>query len=344
MTVRVGINGMGRIGRNFWRVCQARPDLEIVALNDLGEPRSLAHLMKYDSVRGRLAADISVDGDAIVVDGNRISTFRRPEPGSVPWGKLGVDVVLEAAGQFFEAGQARKHLDAGAERVVISTATVDPDITIFMGINDTDFDPARHRIISPACCTSSAVAPVIAVLRQHLGLLEGMLTTVHAYDPTKSVLHDSPHWNLRMGRAATVNLIPARLKPGTLDALGSAFPELDGRIAGLHVRVPAIIGCVADLDLRVDRATTVEEVNSVLAMAAEGSLKGYLGYTEEPIVSSDIIGAAESLIVDAEFTTVIGETVKVVGWYDNEWGFANRLADVIGLVGAGSGAPGVCGV
>ncbi len=334
MTVRVGINGMGRIGRTFWRVSQARPEIEVVAVNDVCHTRALAHLMRYDSVRGRLDAEVAIDGDAIVVDGVPIRTFQRYEPGDVPWGDLGVDVVLEATGQFFRAGELRPHLAAGARRVVVSTATVDPDLTVFMGINDGSYDPDRHRIVSPACCTSSAVAPVLAVLRQLLTIDSAMLTTVHAYDPTKSVLHDAPHWNLRMGRAATVNLIPARLKPGTVHALASAFPELEGRISGLHVRVPAIIGCAADLDLRVDRGTSVEEVNAALAAAAEGSLKGYLGYTEEPIVSSDIVGAAESCIVDAEFTTVIGDTVKVVGWYDNEWGFAHRLADVIGMVGA----------
>jgi glyceraldehyde 3-phosphate dehydrogenase len=337
MTIRVGINGMGRIGRTFWRVCRSRPEIDVVAVNDLGELRSQAHLLRYDSVRGRLDADVEVQDDSIVVDGRRIASFRRARPGAVPWGDLGVDVVLEATGRFFAAEHARRHLDAGARAVVVSTATVDPDLTIFMGVNEADFDPQRHRIISPACCTSSAAAPVIAALRHHLGLLGGMLTTVHAFDPTKSSLHDAPHWDLRMGRAATVNLIPARLKPGSLHALGSVFPELDGRIKGLHVRVPAIIGCVLDLDLRVDRPTTVEEVNATLAAAAEGSFKGYLGYTEEPIVSSDIIGTTESCIVDAEFTTVVGDAVKVVGWYDNEWGFANRLADVIGLTSADPG-------
>jgi glyceraldehyde 3-phosphate dehydrogenase len=328
---------MGRIGRTFWRVCRNRPELEVVAVNDLGSPRSQAHLLKYDSVRGRLDAEITVGDDAIIADQRAIASFRTPEPGAVPWGELGVDVVLEATGQFFAAEHARRHLAAGARRVVVSTATVDSDLTIVMGVNEADFDPRRHRIVSPACCTSSAAAPVIAALRHHLGLLGGMLTTVHAFDSTKSTLHDAPHWDLRMGRAATVNLIPARLKPGSIHALGSVFPELDGRVKGLHVRVPAIIGCVLDLDLRVDRQTSVEEVNAVLAAAAEGSLKGYLGFTEEPVVSSDIIGTTESCIVDAEFTTVIGDTVKVVGWYDNEWGFANRLADVIGLIGAGTG-------
>jgi glyceraldehyde 3-phosphate dehydrogenase len=340
MTIRVGINGIGRIGRSFWRVSRNRPEIDVVAINDLAETRAQAHLLRYDSVRGRLDADVLVEGDTIVIDGRPVASFRRRQAGEVPWGELGVDVVVEATGQFFAAQEARRHLDAGAARVVVSTATVDPDVTILMGVNEADFDPARHRIISPACCTSSAAAPIIAALRHSVGLLGGMLTTVHAFDPTKSSLHDAPHWDLRMGRAATVNLIPARLKPGSIHALSTTFPELSGKIQGLHVRVPAIIGCVADLDLQVDRPTTVDEVNATLAAAAEGSLKGYLGYTEEPIVSSDIIGTAESCIVDAEFTSVVGNTVKVIGWYDNEWGFANRLADVVGLVGGEHATPG----
>jgi glyceraldehyde 3-phosphate dehydrogenase len=331
---------MGRIGRTFWRVCRNRPEIDVVAINDVAELRAQAHLLRYDSVRGRLDAEVVVDDNTIVVDDRPIAAFRQDRAGAVPWGELGVDVVLESTGQFFAAENARRHLDAGARRVVVSTATVDPDVTIFMGVNEADFDPVRHRIVSPACCTSSAAAPIIAALRQNLGLLGGMLTTVHAFDPTKSSLHDAPHWDLRMGRAATVNLIPARLKPGSIHALSGAFPELSGRIKGLHVRVPAIIGCVVDLDLQVDRRTSVEEVNATLAAAAEGSLKGYLGYTEEQIVSSDIIGTTESCIVDAEFTTVVGDTVKVIGWYDNEWGFANRLADVVGLVGAEHAASG----
>lgn len=334
MTVRVGINGMGRIGRTFWRVCRTRTDLQVVAVNDLTDPRTLAYLLRFDSVHGRLPVPVDATDSAIVVDDVPVAAWQRPEPGSVPWGELGVDVVLEATGRYFAAAHARAHLAAGARRVVVSTATLDPDVTLFMGINEHNFDARRHSVISPACCTSSAVAPPIAALRQRFTVLGGTLTTVHAYDPTKSVLHDSPHWDRRMGRAAAINLVPARLKAGTLHAIGSAFPELAGRIDGLHIRVPVAIGCAADLVLRVDRTVSVEEVNTVLAAAAAGPLKNSLDYTDEPIVSSDIVGTSASCIVDGQLTTVVDDCVKIIGWYDNETGFAHRLADVISLVGA----------
>jgi glyceraldehyde 3-phosphate dehydrogenase len=333
VAVRVGINGMGRIGRTVWRVCRERSDIEVVAVNDLGKPDSLAYLMKYDSVRGRLDAEVTADGDSIVVGGTPIRATHHADPAAVAWGDVGVDVVVEATGQFFAAADARRHLDAGADRVLVSTATVDPDVTLLMGINEDDFDARRHRIVSPACCTSSCVAPVISVIRQLAGIREATLTTVHAYDATKSALLDSPHWNPRMGRAAAVNLVPARLKAGSLHALASVFPELTERMDGWHVRVPAVIGCAADLVLRMDRALELGEVNDALSAAARGSLKGYLGYTEEPIVSTDVTGAAESCIVDGNFTASVGDSVKILGWYDNEWGFASRLADVTSLIG-----------
>jgi glyceraldehyde 3-phosphate dehydrogenase len=333
VAVRVGINGMGRIGRTFWRVCLSRPELEVVAVNDVAPAANLAYLMKYDSVRGRLPAEITAAPGALVVDGVPIAAYRQPEPGGVPWGDLGVDVVLEATGRFFGAEQAAGHLQAGARRVLISTATVDADATVLMGVNEDFFDPQRHRIVSPACCTSSAVIPILAVLRQLGGVREATLTTVHAYDSTKSALLDSPHWNPRMGRAAGTNLIPVRLKPGSLHAVATAFPELTGRIDGLHVRVPTIIGCLADLVVRMPDPPAAESINAALAAAAAGHFKGILGYTEEPVVSSDIVGAAESSIVDGQFTMAIGDTVKVAAWYDNEWGFAHRLADVTGLLG-----------
>ncbi|MCP2327248.1 glyceraldehyde 3-phosphate dehydrogenase [Hamadaea flava] len=333
MAVRVGINGMGRIGRTFWRVSLSRPELDVVAINDIAPAANLAYLMKYDSVRGRLPADITSTPNAITVDGMPVAVYQEAEPGRVPWGDLGVDVVLEATGQFFSANLAAAHLRAGAKRVLISTATVDADATVLMGVNEEGLDRDRHRIVSPACCTSSAVVPILAVLRNLGELKEGTLTTVHAYDATKSALLDSPHWNPRMGRAAAANLIPVPLKPGSLHAMGVAVPELAGRLDGLHVRVPAIIGCLADLVVRMPHAPAAEAVNAALAAAAAGHFKGVLGYTEEPVVSSDIVGAAESSIVDGQFTTVVGDTVKVVAWYDNEWGFAHRLADVTGLLG-----------
>ncbi|WP_027346674.1 type I glyceraldehyde-3-phosphate dehydrogenase [Hamadaea tsunoensis] len=333
MAVRVGINGMGRIGRNFWRVALSRPQLDVVAVNDVAPGESVAYLMKYDSVRGRLPQSIDVRSGTITVDGAPIAAYQQAEAGAVPWGEHGVDVVLEATGRYYDRASAARHLAAGARRVLVSTATVDADMTVLMGINEERLDPARHTVVSPACCTSSAVTPILAVLRQLGTLVEGTLTTVHAYDATKSNLTDSPHWNPRMGRAAATNLVPARLKAGTLSAIATAVPELDGRLDGLHVRVPAIIGCVADLVIRMETPPPAQVINQALAAAAAGHFKGVLGYTEEPIVSSDIIGAAESSVVDGQFTTVVGDCVKIIAWYDNEWGFAHRLADVAGMLG-----------
>jgi glyceraldehyde 3-phosphate dehydrogenase len=337
VTVHIGINGMGRIGRSFWRVARTRTDIAVVAINDLGDAATLAHLLRYDSVRGRLDAQVTVADGQIVVDGAPIPVLQRPEPGTIPWGDYGVTVVLESTGRFFRASEVRGHLDGGAEKVVISMATPDPDATIIMGINEPEYDAGRHAIVSPGCCTSNAVAPLLAVLRQHFGVAGGQLTTIHAYDSTHSALHDSPYRNMRMGRSAAVNLVPSRTKD-TTRALGQVFPELAGQLEGLAMRVPAAIGCAADLVVRVGRQTTADEVNAALATAASGQFKGYLGYTEEPLVSADVTGAAESCIVDAGLTTVIGDLVKLIGWYDNEWGFANRLADIVRLVGGASAA------
>jgi glyceraldehyde 3-phosphate dehydrogenase len=332
VAVRVGINGMGRIGRSFWRVARGRTAIEVVAINDLGDAATLAHLLRYDSVRGRLDAEVSAGPGHILVDGRPIPVMQEPKPGAVPWGDYGVAVVLESTGRFFRAADVRGHLDGGAERVVISMATPDPDATIIMGINESEYNAAQHAIVSPGCCTSNAVAPMLAVLREHFGVVTGHLTTVHAYDSTHSSLHDTDYRNRRMGRAAAVNLVPSRTKD-TTRALAQVFPDLAGCIEGLAIRVPAAIGCVADLVVRVGRETNAAEVNAALAAASSGQFKGYLGYTEEPFVSSDIIGSAESCIVDGGLTTVVADSVKLFGWYDNEWGFANRLVDVVHLVG-----------
>jgi glyceraldehyde 3-phosphate dehydrogenase (phosphorylating) len=341
--VRVGINGMGRIGRTFWRVSLARPEIQVVAINDVAPADSLAYLMKYDTVRGRLPAGIDTTPTAgIVVDGEPIPTYHHAQPQDVPWCDHGVDVVLEATGRFFTNAEVARHC---AARVLVSTATVDADATILIGINE-DAAPGA-KVVSPACCTSSAIAPILAVLRELGTVTSGAMTTVHAYDSTKSVLLDSPHWNPRMGRAAATNLIPAPFKPATIGALTGAFPELIGRIDGLHVRVPAIIGCVVEVVVGMSDPPPADVVNAALAAAAGGHFKGVLGYTEEPIVSSDIIGAPESSIVDGQFTSVTpaaaygapGQAaaghgqVRVIAWYDNEWGFAHRLADVAGLLG-----------
>jgi glyceraldehyde 3-phosphate dehydrogenase len=348
--VRVGINGMGRIGRTFWRVSLARPDIDVVAVNDIAPAESLAYLMTYDSVRGRSPVRVeasgvqvssvgvsgveagrgAVCGGELRVDGQRLPVFRSERPDQIPWADAGVDLVLEATGRFFAAADLKRHQ---AHRVLVSTATADVDATVLMGINEDAVDPARHRILSPGCCTSSAIAPILAVLRE-LGPIEGgTMTTVHAYDSTKSALLDSVHTNPRMGRAAAANLIPAPFKPASLGTLTGAFPELTGLLEGMHVRVPAIIGCLADIVVRMPGAPAANVVNAALSAAAGGHFKGVLGYTEDDIVSSDIVGAAESSIVDGQFTSVAGGCVRVIAWYDNEWGFAHRLADVAGLLG-----------
>ncbi len=332
MGVRVGINGMGRIGRAFWRVCRTRSDLDVVAVNDLTDAATLAHLLRYDSIRGRLPAEVTSTDDAITVDGERIAMLHQPDPGTLPWGDLGVDVVLESTGRFFRAAEVSGHLRGGASRVLISMSAPDPDITVIAGVNEHEYDPARHRVVSPACCTSNAVAPILAVLGDEFGVRGGQLTTVHAYDSTHSALHDSPYRNLRMGRNAAVNLVPSRIK-GTTRALARVFPELDGELEGLAVRVPTAIGCAADLVLRLGTDVTPAAVNAALAAAAAGRFKSLLGYTEDPIVSSDVIGRSESSVVDGQLTTVAGGSVKIISWYDNEWGFSHRLADVAALIG-----------
>jgi glyceraldehyde 3-phosphate dehydrogenase len=338
--MRVAINGMGRIGRTFWRAARSRPEIDIVAINDVASADSLAYLMKYDSVRGRFPGRLDTveraGHAAIVVDGEPIPAYRFDRPQDVPWRDHDVDVVLEATGRFFTNAEVSRH---DAPRVLVSTATVDADQTVLMGISEV---VDGGKVVSPACCTSSAIAPVLAVLRELGTITGGAMTTVHAYDSTKSVLLDSPHWNPRMGRAAAANLVPARFKPATLGALAGAFPELAGHIDGLHVRVPAIIGCVVEIVVGMADPPPADAVNAALAAAAGGHFKGVLGYTEEPLVSSDIIGAPESSIVDGQFTSVtptaeayagrVGQ-VRVIAWYDNEWGFAHRLADVATLLG-----------
>jgi glyceraldehyde 3-phosphate dehydrogenase len=332
VVVNVGINGMGRIGRCFWRVCRTRPGVRVVAVNDLAGPSTLAHLLRYDSLRGRLGNAVTATSGAIVVDGEPLRLLQRPEPAAVPWGELGVDAVLESTGRFFRAAQLSGHLAGGAPRVLVAAAAPDPDVTFVMGVNDGDFDPRRHRIVSPACCTSNAVAPLLAVLRQEFGVAEVQLTTIHAYDSTASALHDSPHRDPRLGRAGAVNLVPSRITD-TTRALERVFPDLHGRIGGLAMRVPAAIGCAADLVVRTRTRAGAAQVNSAVSAAAGGRLKGLLRYTEEPVVSTDIVGCPESSIVDGTFTTVVGDMVKTLVWYDNEWGFANRLADVMAHIG-----------
>ena len=336
--VRVGINGFGRIGRAFWRVARGRHDVLVVAVNDVTDAATVAHLLRYDSIRGRLDVPVETAGESIIVDGHTIAVYAREQPGDVPWGELGVDVVIESTGRFFRAEQVRPHLRAGAGRVLISYTAPDPDVTLIMGINEATFDPDRHRIVSPGCCTSNATAPLLSVLQRRFGVRTAQLTSLHSYDTGHSSLHDMPNRTARMGRAGAVAMVPSRM-PNTTRALETAVPGLVGRVGGLVVRVPVPIGCAVDLVVRVDREPTAARVNAALSAAAEGEFAGILGYTEEDVVSTDLVGSAASSVVDGGLTTVVGDQVKVLAWYDNEWGYANRLVEVAALIGGQDAAP-----
>ena len=336
MTVRVGINGFGRIGRNFWRAVNAgaasEAGIEIVAANDLGDVGTIAHLLKYDTVLGPLDADVTVDGDSIRVGAQVIKVLAiREGPGALPWRDLGVDVVVESTGRFTKAADARKHLEAGARKVVISAPATDEDITIVLGVNDDRYDPATHDIISNASCTTNCVAPMAKVLHDSFGIVGGFMTTIHAYT-SDQVLQDFPHRDLRRARAAAQNIVPT--STGAAKATALVLPELKGKLDGLSMRVPVIDGSVTDLVVRLEQEATIAEVNAAFQAAAEGSLKGYLYYTADPIVSSDIVGTPWSCTFDSKLTMAAGDQVKVIGWYDNEWGYSNRLADLVALVGS----------
>jgi glyceraldehyde 3-phosphate dehydrogenase len=333
MGVRIGINGLGRIGRSIWRLARASRDVEVVAVNDLADAATLAYLLRYDSIRGRSAEPVGADGTEIVAGTSRVPVFAAAQPRDVPWGALDVDVVVEATGRFTGADLLRGHLAAGAQRVVVSTAIPDADVTVIMGVNEEDYDPRRHRVVSPGCCTTNAIAPVVSVLRDAFDVLGAHATSVHAYDSAHSSLQDAPHRDPRMGRAAAVNMIPV-LSRHTVGAVGDVFPELRGRVTAMAVRVPVAIGCLMHLVALVTRPpATADEVNQALAAAAAGQLKGYLAYTTEPLVSADLVGTAESCVVDTTLTSVVADSVRVAAWYDNEWGFANRLLDVVRLIG-----------
>jgi glyceraldehyde 3-phosphate dehydrogenase len=335
MTVRVGINGFGRIGRNFWRAVDALPgnDVEIVAANDLGDLATMAHLLKYDTVLGRLAYDVTVGDGAIHVGPHRIRILAERDPAALPWGDLGVDVVIESTGRFTNAADARKHIDGGgAKKVIISAPAKGEDITIVMGVNDDKYDPATHHVLSNASCTTNCVAPLAKVLLDTFGIVKGFMTTTHAYTNDQVIL-DFPHDDLRRARAAAQNIIPTTT--GAAKAVSLVIPELKGKLDGFAMRVPVPDGSVTDLVCVVERDTTVDEVKAAYEKAASsGSLAGYLRYTEDPIVSSDIVGDPSSCVFDASLTMTNGNLVKVVGWYDNEWGYSNRLASLSQLVGA----------
>ncbi|HEY4851453.1 MAG TPA: type I glyceraldehyde-3-phosphate dehydrogenase [Streptosporangiaceae bacterium] len=336
MTIRVGINGFGRIGRNYWRAVNAAQaageadGIEIVAANDLTDPATLAHLLKYDTILGTLAEDVAVDGGGIAVGKSRIKVLAERNPAALPWRDLGVDVVIESTGRFTKAADAGQHLEAGAKKVIISAPASGEDITIVMGVNDGAYDPSSHHIISNASCTTNCVAPMAKVLQDSFGVVKGLMTTIHAYTNDQVIL-DFPHKDLRRARAAAQNIIPT--SSGAAKATALVLPELKGKFDGMAMRVPVPDGSVTDLVVQLTREVTKDEVNAAFKAAAEGSLKGYLYYTADPIVSSDIVGTPWSCTFDSSLTMTFGDQVKVLGWYDNEWGYSNRLADLTVLVG-----------
>ncbi|MFW6718865.1 type I glyceraldehyde-3-phosphate dehydrogenase [Streptomyces sp. MAR4 CNY-716] len=331
MTIRVGINGFGRIGRNYFRaILEQGADIEVVAFNDLGDAATTAHLLKYDTLLGKLKAEVSHTADAITVDGRPIKMLAERDPANLPWGELGVDVVIESTGIFTKAADAQKHLDAGAKKVIISAPAKGEDITIVMGVNEDSYDPASHNIISNASCTTNCVAPMAKVLDESFGIVQGMMTTVHAYTNDQRIL-DFPHKDLRRARAAAENIIPTTT--GAAKATALVLPQLKGKLDGIAMRVPVPTGSVTDLVVELSREVTRDEVNAAYQKAAEGQLKGILEYTEDPIVSSDIVNTAPSCTFDSLLTMSQGKQVKIVGWYDNEWGYSNRLVDITTFVG-----------
>lgn len=332
MTVRVGINGFGRIGRNFFRAVQASgADIEIVAVNDLTDNATLAHLLKYDSILGRLDGEVTSTEDEIAVNGKAFKAFAERDPNNLKWGELGADVVIESTGIFTDATKAKVHADNGAKKVIISAPAKNEDVTIVMGVNDSAYDAENHTIISNASCTTNCLAPMAKALHDEFGIVKGLMTTIHAYTQDQN-LQDAPHKDLRRARAAAINIVPT--STGAAKAIGLVMPELKGKLDGYALRVPTPTGSATDLTFEAGRETTVEEVNAVVKAAAEGPLKGILVYTEDPIVSTDIETDPASCIFDAGLTKVIGNQVKVVGWYDNEWGYSNRLIDLTLLVGS----------
>jgi glyceraldehyde 3-phosphate dehydrogenase len=330
---RVAINGFGRIGRNFLRAyLERRPDYEVVAVNDIGDVKTMAHLLEFDSVLGRLNDQVDADSETMTVGKHRLRAFSIPEPEKLPWRELDIDVVVESTGRFEKREKARAHLDAGAGSVVISAVANDEDVTLVLGVNDDAYDPNRHRIVSNASCTTNCVTPLAKVIHDAFTIERGFMTTVHAYTPTQPVL-DAPHKDLRRARAAAINLIPTTT--GATRALGTVLPELEGKIGALAIRAPVPVGSIVDLTLDLARPVERDEVNAAFRSAAErGALLGILRYADEPLVSSDIVGSSYSCIFDSELTMTSGSLVKVFGWYDNEWGYSCRLVDLVNLVGA----------
>ncbi|CAB4752635.1 unannotated protein [freshwater metagenome] len=329
--VRVGINGFGRIGRNFFRAAlQSGADIEIVGINDLTDNATLAHLLKYDSILGRLGLPVSYTDDSITVNGKTIRVFSERDPANLPWGEVKADIVIDSTGFFTKAADAKKHITAGAKKVIISAPATDEDITVVMGVNHEKYDAANHHVISNASCTTNCLAPMAKVLDEEFGIVRGLMTTIHAYTNDQSIL-DQPHKDLRRARAAAVSIIPSTT--GAAKAISLVLPNLKGKLDGYALRVPVPTGSATDLTVELSKEVSAAEVNAAIKKAAEGSLKGFLSYTEDPIVSADIVTDPSSCIFDAGLTKAIGTTVKVVGWYDNEWGYSNRLVDLVGYVG-----------
>jgi glyceraldehyde 3-phosphate dehydrogenase len=331
VTIRVGINGFGRIGRNFFRAVKSQgADIEIVGVNDLTDTKTLAHLLKYDSILGTLNAEVTHTADSITVDGKTFKVTAERNPAALGWGELGVDIVIESTGFFTKAEAARQHITAGAKKVIISAPASDEDVTVVMGVNDDTYDGAKHTIISNASCTTNCVAPLAKVLLENFGIVQGFMTTIHAFTNDQVTL-DFPHKDLRRARAASLNIIPT--STGAAKATALVIPQLKGKLDGTSLRVPVPTGSITDLVVTLEREVTVEEVNAAYQKAAQGALKGILEYTEDPIVSSDIVNNPASCIFDSLMTMVQGNQVKVFGWYDNEWGYSNRLVNLTTLVG-----------
>jgi glyceraldehyde 3-phosphate dehydrogenase len=332
MGVKVGINGFGRIGRNVFHAAKASgADIDIVAVNDLTDNETLAHLLKYDSILGRFDGTVESSAGSITVDGKEIAALSERDPAQLPWDELGVDVVLESTGFFTARADAGKHLEAGAKKVIISAPAKEPDVTVVLGVNFDSYDPENHHIISNASCTTNCLAPFAKAINDAVGIDHGLMTTIHAYTSDQR-LQDMPHSDLRRARAAAINLIPTTT--GAAKAVSLVLPELAGKLNGFAVRAPVVTGSVVDLTFKPSQATSVEEVNAAVKAAAEGPLKGILAYTEDPIVSTDIVGDAHSSIFDSGLTQVIGdgEMIKAISWYDNEWGYSNRCVELLGKV------------
>lgn len=331
MTIRVGINGFGRIGRNFYRAITERgADIEVVAINDLTDNHTLSHLLKYDSILGRLGKEVSYDDESITVDGHRMVVTAERDPKNLKWGELNVDIVVESTGFFTDANAAKAHIEAGAKKVIISAPAKNEDATFVVSVNHTDYDPAKHNIISNASCTTNCLAPMAKVLDEKFGIVKGLMTTIHAYTGDQR-LHDAPHRDLRRARAAAQNIVPT--STGAAKAVALVLPELKGKLDGFAMRVPVITGSATDLTFETTKEVSAEEINAAMKEAAEGELKGVLAYTEDPIVSTDIVTDAHASIFDAGLTKVIGNQVKVVSWYDNEWGYSNQLVSLTEYVG-----------